>query len=121
MANTSRKQICHMLRNIFRNVRSAYQLSVGTLRLFSETWKDELLLEDRLKIPGKWRLPLRYSSMTAVIFWENIRSTECVVVTSKLWDIKHCDVGTMIGQVWRFYCLSLNYELFIQHSVFKHI
>jgi len=75
MANTSRKQLCHMLRNIFRNARSAIQLSVSTLRLFSETRKLELLLEDTLKIPGKWRLPKRYSSMTPVMFRDNIEIT----------------------------------------------
>jgi hypothetical protein len=59
-------------------------LSVGTLRLFSEIRKVYLLGEERLEIPGKWRLPIRYSSITAAMFRDRIRSTQYIMVISKL-------------------------------------
>jgi len=43
---------------------------------------------------------MQYSSMTAVMFRDSISSTQCVMVTSKLWVINHCDVGTVLGQVY---------------------
>jgi len=48
--------------------------------------------------------------MTAVMFRDSIRSTQCVMVTSEVWHVNHCDVGTVLGQVWWFFSFSLNYD-----------
>ena len=81
MANISRQDFCHILRNIFRKYKICL---AGESLFFSEIRKAELLGEDRFKIPGKLRLCIRYSSMTGVMFRERIRSTKCIMVSLKL-------------------------------------